>query len=66
MIAKLPKLRSLDLSQTEVGSAGVAFLKGHPALRELNLERTRVGNAAMEALSGNEDLTSLDVSGHPR
>ncbi len=66
MIAKLPKLRSLDLSQTEVGSAGVAFLKGHPALRELDLEGTPVGNAAMEALSGNEDLDVVKCLGHPR
>ena len=66
MIAKLPQLRSLDLSHTEVGSAGMALLKGHPALRELKLEPTPVGNGGMEALSGNENLTSLNVSGHPR
>ena len=61
MIAKLPKLRSLDLSDTNVSSTGVAYLKGHAALRELNLKGTRVGNAGMEAISGNENLTSLNV-----
>ena len=61
MIAKLPKLRSLDLSQSSVTSVGLAYLKGHAALRELNLEATRVGDAGMEAISGNENLTSLNV-----
>ena len=63
MIAKLPRLRSLDLSHTVVSSVGLAYLKGHAALRELNLETTRVGNLGMKAISRNENLTSLDVSG---
>ena len=62
-LAKLPKLKTLDLSHTGITSAAVVSLKGHSGLRELNLGCTRVGNAGIEALSGNENLTLLDIAG---
>ena len=60
-VAKLPKLRTLNLAETHVSDLGVAALKGHPALRELCLANTKVGNAGIQSLSENADLTRLDI-----
>ena len=59
LLAKLPVLRVLDLSRTEVAS--VEPLKGLTGLLSLDLSRTEV--ASVEPLKGLTALQSLDLVG---
>jgi hypothetical protein len=49
LLAALPKLAELDLSETVISDAGLEKLQAAPALRHLNLRGTRITAAGVEA-----------------
>jgi hypothetical protein len=53
----------LDLQDTPIGDAGVAFLKSLPNLQSLRLSRSRISGAALEILKSLRSLTELHVEG---
>jgi hypothetical protein len=61
LVARMPRLRRLDLSGTAVTDAGLARLAGHAALVELVLARTRVGDASLATLESLPALRRLYV-----
>ena len=63
VVAALPRLEQLDLSRTEVTSAGVADLADAPALARLNLTATAVDDGAVDALRALPRLTHLALWG---
>jgi hypothetical protein len=52
ILAKLPYLENLDLTNTRVSSAGLAHLKGLKNLRVLSLWRTKVDDKGLEHIKG--------------
>lgn len=68
IIARLPRLRELDLQDNPIGDAGVeaiAFSASATSLRRLNLSNTELGSASAEALVESvhlRDLRELSVA----
>ena len=56
-------LRSLELTDTTIGDAGVKALSALPALSELSLVRTPVTGASVPVFLAMPALTRLDVRG---
>jgi internalin A len=56
-------LRSLDLSQTQVGDDTLVHLSAAQSLRSLDLRDTKVGDATLTHLSKHKELTQLDLGG---
>jgi YHS domain-containing protein/mono/diheme cytochrome c family protein len=50
VVAKMPRLRRLDLRATKVTDAGLARIKGNAALVELVLVRTKLTDASVDTL----------------
>jgi len=62
-VAKLPKLRQLDLWQTSVTSEGLRVLENAPALQELKLMGGLIDDAALANLKKLRYLRQLEVHG---
>jgi hypothetical protein len=63
-LAKLAKLRTLDIRDTQVTDAGLATLATMPALEELYLGRTKITDGGFQQhLAAKESLRKLDFSG---
>jgi hypothetical protein len=61
----LPKLHSLDLSQSKVTDAGMAVLTKAPTLASLKLFDTAVGDAGVAALATSPLLQQVDLDKTP-
>jgi hypothetical protein len=61
VIAKMPRLTTLDLRQSQVGDHGVAALAACHELRSLNLFGTKTGDYAAATLSSLKNLEELYV-----
>ena len=55
-------MRSLTLSQTGVGDAALANLRGLKNLERLDLNQTRITDAGLKILASLKKLASLDIS----
>ena len=63
-LATLPRgLRSLDLSGTSIGDAGVEHLRRLPGLKELWLDETSVGDKALRVISTRTTIEVLGLTG---
>ena len=63
-LATLPRgLRSLDLSGTSIGYAGVEHLRRLPGLKELWLDETSVGDKALGVISTRTTIEVLGLTG---
>jgi len=62
-LARLPRLRHLDLSMTAVTDRGLAVLRALPELESLNLSWTRVTDAGIANLAGCERLREVHLTG---
>ena len=63
-LANLPRgLRSLDLSGTSIGDAGVEHLRRLPGLKELWLDETSVGDKALAVVSTRTTIEVLGLTG---
>lgn len=63
-LAKLSKLRTLDLRDTQVTDAGLVTLATMPTLEELYLGRTKITDAGFQQhLAVKESLRKLDFTG---
>lgn len=63
IVGECTALRSLDLSGTKIGDAGLASLKGLSELRVLNLVGTEVSAAGVEGLKGLGKLKAIYLYG---
>jgi hypothetical protein len=63
VLAKLPRLRRLDLSFTRVTDAGLPRLKGLEVLEALDLSGTEVTGAGLAHLAALPRLAALDLGG---
>src|SRR5512134_687358 len=62
-VARLKKLRVLELDDTDVGDAGLEAIKGMPALSEVSFkDMRRVGARGMTALASLRRLDSLHLA----
>eukprot|EP01116_Phalansterium_solitarium_P004310 TRINITY_DN15294_c0_g1_i1.p1 TRINITY_DN15294_c0_g1~~TRINITY_DN15294_c0_g1_i1.p1 ORF type:complete len:569 (-),score=95.43 TRINITY_DN15294_c0_g1_i1:195-1775(-) len=65
-IARLTRLRELDVSETQISAAAVAHIAAHlPELRFLNLNATRVKTQVVATLTALTSLESLRIRGCP-
>lgn len=63
-LARMPKLRRLDLSRTRISDKGLTYLKAAPALREVNLAYAeRIGDPAHAVIKEWKNLTRLSLRG---
>jgi len=62
MIAKLPYLDNLTLSDTQITDKGIAHLKNVKNLRVLFLSRTKIGDAGVAHLAGLTNLMDLHLN----
>lgn len=60
-LARMPQLRTLDLSWTGVTDAGLRVLRALPRLERLNLSMTRVTDAGLTHLAACDALERLDL-----
>ena len=60
-IAKLPRLRVLNLEGSEVSDDGLKLLKGLRGLRKLNLWQTRITDTGLRELQGLTKLRELNL-----
>jgi hypothetical protein len=63
VVAKLPALENLDLTNTQVTGAGLAHLRGLRNLQHLGLWNTKVDDAGLEHLARLTKLQSLVLDG---
>jgi hypothetical protein len=61
-LARLPRLRHLNLAGTSVTDRGLEVLRRLPALESIVLMRTRVTEAGVAKLAACEDLQAVDLS----
>lgn len=59
MIAAMPSLSELDLTQCKVTDEGIAALAGHPSLRTLWIGGTQISDRSVEVLSAIPKLEQL-------
>ena len=62
-LARMPQLRHLDLSGTQLTDRALEVLRALPALESLSLSWTRVTDAGCAHLSGCQRLQRVDLSG---
>jgi len=62
-LARLPRLRHVDLGGTAITDAGLDVLRGLPDLESVSLWGTRVSDAAIANLSPCEKLQRVDLGG---
>lgn len=60
-LARLPRLRSLDLSWTGITDAGLQVLRALPQLERISLTMTRVTDAGMPTLASCESLERVEL-----
>ncbi len=61
VLANLPPLKRLNLSQTGVGDASLAPLAGWPGIESLNLHRTRITDRTLALLPGCREVAWLNL-----
>jgi Leucine-rich repeat (LRR) protein len=61
-LAKLPRLRSLDLSEFDITDQGLKHLRGLTRLERLDLSGTRVTNEGLASMATLTALSSLNLS----
>lgn len=62
-LARLPRLRHLDLGGTAITDTGMEALRALPELETVSLAWTRVSDAGVAQLSGCEQLKHVDLQG---
>ena len=62
-LARLPRLRYLDLSGTSITDAGLAVLQELPELETVSLSWTSITDAGVANLAGCERLTGVNLQG---
>ena len=63
LVATLPKLEELNLSNTDIGDVGLAHLRGLTHLRSLALVYTSITDAGMSTIKEMHRLTKLELAG---
>jgi TPR repeat/Leucine Rich repeat len=64
-LAKLPRLKKLNLSRTNITDEGISKLSGLDRLEFLNLSHTPVGDPGVESLAAMKGLKYLILNGTP-
>ena len=62
-LARLPRLRSLNLAGCRIGDRGLAVLRRLPALESIALAWTRITDAGVSSLAACENLQAVDLGG---
>lgn len=60
-LAKLPRLRQLNLSRSKITDTGMAYLEAMPQLDSIYLEETEITDAGLKSLAGLHRLAFLDL-----